>query len=33
MDPEGGFLGGTIVAKGNIEDIKNEKNSITGKFL
>lgn len=33
MGPEGGLLGGTIVAKGNIEDIKNEKNSITGKFL
>lgn len=33
MGPEDGFLGGTIVAKGNIEDIKNEKNSITGKLL
>ena len=33
MGPEGGYLGGKIVAKGTKEDIKNNKNSITGKYL
>ena len=33
MGPEGGYLGGEIVAKGTREDIKNNKNSITGKYL
>ena len=33
MGPEGGRGGGTIVATGTIEDIKNNTNSITGRFL
>ena len=33
MGPEGGYLGGEIVARGTIQDIKNNKNSITGKYL
>ena len=33
MGPEGGYLGGEIVAKGTREDIKNNKNSVTGKYL
>ena len=33
MGPEGGYLGGEIVAKGTREDIKNNKNSITGKYF
>lgn len=33
MGPEGGILGGKIVAKGSVEDIKNNKDSITGKYL
>ena len=33
MGPEGGRGGGTIVATGSIEDIKNNTNSITGRFL
>ncbi len=33
MGPGGGILGGKIVATGTREDIKNNKNSITGKYL
>ncbi len=33
MGPEGGYLGGEIVARGTVQDIKNNKNSITGKYL
>ena len=33
MGPEGGCLGGYVVAKGTVEDIKNTKASITGKYL
>ena len=33
MGPEGGIIGGKIVAKGSVEDIKNNKDSITGKYL
>lgn len=33
MGPEGGLLGGEIVAKGTIEDIKNNKNSKTGRYI
>ena len=33
MGPEGGRGGGQIVATGSIEDIKNNTNSITGRFL
>ena len=33
MGPEGGRGGGKIVATGTIEDIKNNTNSITGRFL
>ena len=33
MGPEGGDLGGRIVAKGSVEEIKNNKESITGRFI
>ena len=33
MGPEGGRGGGQVVATGTIEDIKNNTNSITGRFL
>ena len=33
MGPEGGRGGGQVVATGSIEDIKNNTNSITGRFL
>ena len=33
MGPEGGYLGGEVVAKGTVQDIKNNKNSITGRYL
>ena len=33
MGPEGGYLCGEIVAKGTKEDIKNNKKSITGRYL
>ena len=33
MGPLAGIHGGTIVAEGNLEDIKNNKNSLTGAFL
>ncbi|MBQ5554022.1 MAG: excinuclease ABC subunit UvrA, partial [Erysipelotrichaceae bacterium] len=33
MGPEGGELGGRIVAKGSVEEIKNNKESITGRFI
>lgn len=33
MGPGGGRYGGTVVAEGSVEDIKNNKNSQTGKFL
>ena len=33
MGPDGGRDGGTIVATGTIEDIRNHPNSITGKFI
>ena len=33
MGPEGGYLGGTVVAQGTVEDIKHNKKSITGKYL
>ena len=33
MGPEGGYLGGEVVAKGTVEDIKNNKESITGRYL
>lgn len=33
MGPEGGYLGGEIVAKGTVEDIKNNEKSITGRYL
>ena len=33
MGPEGGYLGGEVVARGTKEEIKNNKNSITGKYL
>ena len=33
MGPEGGYLGGEVVAKGIVEDIKNNKESITGRYL
>ena len=33
LGPEGGRGGGTIVAEGTIEDLRNNKNSITGRFI
>ena len=33
MGPEGGRSGGTVVAQGSIEDIRNNKKSITGKYI
>ena len=33
LGPEGGRNGGKIVAEGTIEDIRNNKKSITGKYL
>ena len=33
MGPEGGYLGGEIVATGTVQDIKNSKESITGRYL
>ena len=33
LGPEGGRGGGTIVAEGTIDDLRNNKNSITGRFI
>ena len=33
MGPEGGYLGGEVVACGTVQDIKNSKESITGRYL
>ena len=33
MGPEGGDGGGTVIAKGSLEDIVKEKKSYTGKYL
>ncbi len=33
MGPEGGYLGGEVIAKGTVHDIKNSKESITGMYL
>ena len=33
MGPEGGYLGGEVIAKGTVQDIKNSKESITGMYL
>jgi excinuclease ABC subunit A len=33
MGPDGGRDGGTVVATGSIEEIRNHTNSITGKFI
>ena len=33
LGPEGGEGGGTIVSQGTVEELSNNKNSITGKFL
>ena len=33
MGPEGGYLGGEVVAKGTAQDIKNSDKSITGRYL
>ena len=33
MGPEGGYLGGRIVARGTVQDVKSSKESITGKYL
>ena len=33
MGPEGGYLGGEVVACGSAQDIKNNKESITGRYL
>ena len=33
LGPEGGRNGGTLVAEGTVEDIKNNPNSITGQFI
>ena len=33
MGPGGGISGGMVVAAGTVEDIKANKNSITGKYL
>ena len=33
MGPEGGRGGGTVVAEGTVEDLRNNPKSITGKFI
>ena len=33
MGPEGGYLGGEVIAEGTVHDIKNSKKSITGMYL
>ena len=33
MGPEGGYLGGEVVASGTVQDIKENKRSITGRYL
>ena len=33
MGPEGGYLGGEVVATGTVQDIKDGKESITGRYL
>ena len=33
MGPEGGRGGGTVVATGTVEEIRGNKNSITGQFI
>ena len=33
MGPEGGYLGGEVVASGTVQDIKENKKSITGRYL
>ena len=33
MGPEGGYLGGEVIAKGTVHDIKNSKKSITAMYL
>lgn len=33
MGPEGGYLGGEVVASGTMQDIKENKKSITGRYL
>ena len=33
MGPEGGYLGGEVITKGTVQDIKNSKKSITGMYL
>ena len=33
MGPEGGYLGGRVVARGTVQDVKSSKESITGKYL
>ena len=33
MGPEGGYLGGEVVATGTVQDIKDNKKSITGRYL
>ena len=33
MGPEGGYLGGRVVARGTVQDVKSFKESITGKYL
>lgn len=33
MGPEGGYLGGEVVAKGSVQEIKDTKESITGRYL
>ena len=33
MGPEGGYFGGEVVASGTVQDIKENKKSITGRYL
>ena len=33
MGPEGGRGGGTVVATGTVDDIRNNKKSVTGRFI
>ena len=33
MGPEGGYLGGEVVASGTVQDIKENKKSIMGRYL
>ena len=33
LGPEGGEKGGNVIAQGSIESLKENKNSITGKYL